>query len=142
MNFLQEGHKTSHKTVKEIHINLRNDVKLSQRNAQEYQDKNVRIFAFKWVEEGLKRIRKAIGDEILVHCKDSDGNHIQDQFSGDLSLKILHMFARNEATNTNGIIEFKNYIGISEEVVYSLKDLVRQTVIVGDCLTKFSYFSN
>lgn len=46
-------------------------------------------------------------------------------------MKDLQIVARNESSNTDGEINFENYIGISREAVYSLKDLVRQTVIVG-----------
>lgn len=50
-------------------------------------------------------------------------------------MKDLQAVARNESSNTNGEINFGNFIGISNEVVYSLKDLVRQTVIVGSDYT-------
>ena len=39
--------------------------------------------------------------------------------------------ARNESFNTSGKINFANFQDISPEIVYALKDLVRQCVIIG-----------
>lgn len=117
------------KTTKtyEIKIDLRSDINLSQRYAPEYQDENVTIFAFEWMKDGLKRIRESIDNEILLNVDGMRKHHI---LAGDFTLKDLQIVARNESSNTNGEINFGNYMGISKGVIYSLKDLNRQTVIV------------
>lgn len=49
-----------------------------------------------------------------------------------LTLRHLQMLARNEAANTTGIIDFASYEGrLTYEQILTLKDLVRQTIIVG-----------
>ena len=55
----------------------------------------------------------------------------------DLTLKDLIMFARNEASNVSGIINFKLFCPLIQDkaVIYSLKDLVRQCVIIGRDIT-------
>ncbi|KAJ6649492.1 hypothetical protein Bhyg_04728, partial [Pseudolycoriella hygida] len=117
----------------EIHVNLRRDIKLQSWYSQDYRDKNVNIFAFEWMKEALLRLKKSFSNEVHLTVKDSDGHQLQDlvNANNELSLKLLHILARNESSNTDGNIDFQNYIGISEKIVYSLKDLVRQTVIVG-----------
>lgn len=85
------------------------------------------IFSFEWMKEGLKRIRNSIDGEIRVIVADRNEHH---NLSGNWLLKDLQMVARNESSNTNGVINFGNYSGISKDVIYSLKDLNRQSVIV------------
>lgn len=93
-----------------------------------YQDGNVAIYANEWMKDGLKILRKAIGEDILVNVEDYEKHRIH---SGDFTLKDLQIVSRNESSNINGVINFRNYSRISNEVIYSLKDLTRQTVIVG-----------
>ncbi|KAG4076096.1 hypothetical protein HA402_011442 [Bradysia odoriphaga] len=115
--------------MNEIKMELRGDIKLNQRCAQEYQDEHVTIFAFEWMKDGLKRMRKLLGDEdLVVNVADSAKHYIAE---GNLSLKDLQIIARNESSNTTGLIDFGSYNGISRELIYSIKDLNRQTVIVG-----------
>lgn len=114
--------------MNEIKVELRSDIKLRQRFSQEYQDENVTIYAFEWMKDALKILRKSLDKEILVNVKDVEKHLI---LSGDFSLKDLQIVSRNESSNTNGVINLGNYSGISKEVIYSLKDLNRQTVIVG-----------
>lgn len=113
----------------EIKMQLRRDIKLDQRFAQEYQDEHVTIFAFEWMKEGLKRIQKLLDQEVvIVNVANSIKYYID---GGNLTLKDLQIIARNESSNTSGLINFENYNGIRRELIYSLKDLNRQTVIVG-----------
>lgn len=112
-----------------IKVELRRDIKLSQRFLQEYQDERVTIFAFEWMRDGLEHIRNLLDVEALtLHIDDSVQYRIDLE---NLSLKHLQMIARNESSNTNGRINFDNYNGLKRELVYSLKDLNRLTVIVG-----------
>lgn len=111
----------------EIKINLRSGIKLSG-DAQMYQDENVTIFANEWMKDGLKILRKSIGEDIMVNVDGYEKHRIH---SGDFTLKDLQIVSRNESSNINGVINFRNYSGLSNEVIYSLKDLTRQTVIVG-----------
>lgn len=114
--------------MNEIKIDLRSGINLGQMYTQEHQDENVTVYAFEWMKEALKILRKSIDKEILVNIEDCKK---QNFLSSDLSLKDLQIISRNESSNINGEINFANYSGISKEVVYSLKDLSRQTVIVG-----------
>lgn len=115
--------------MNEIKMELRRDIKLYQRYSQEYEDEHVTVCAFEWMKDGLKHIRKLLGDEdLVVNVADSVKYNIVE---GNLSLKDLQIIARNESSNTTGLIDFGRYNGISRELIYSLKDLNRQTVIVG-----------
>ncbi|XP_037041118.1 uncharacterized protein LOC119077872 isoform X2 [Bradysia coprophila] len=112
--------------MNEIKMQLRRDIKFNQPG---YQDEHVTVCAFEWMKDGLKRIRKFLGDEDLeVNVADSAKYCIME---GSLSLKDLQIIARNESSNTTGRIDFGSYKGISRELIYSLKDLNRQTVIIG-----------
>lgn len=96
-----------------------------------FQDNNVIIAAPKWVENALKIIRQEIRKDIELTIEDRMGRQLTQKVLSDLTLKHLQMMARNESSNKPGIIDFGKYQGISDEVVFALKDLVRQTVIVG-----------
>ncbi|XP_037048840.1 uncharacterized protein LOC119083264 [Bradysia coprophila] len=123
-----EASPTKSRPINEIRVQLRCDLNLSQCQANEYQDESVTIFAFDWVEEGLKLIGNILDDETLVNVADSKKYYMK---KIDFDLKDLQIVSRNESSNTSGLIDFRNYSGISHELIYSLKDLNRQTVIIG-----------
>lgn len=114
-----------------IKIRIRSDIKY---DIKSHQDENVTVCAFEWLKDGLEIIRLTIEKEISLDIQDSSGCTIKNDLSA-FSMKYLQVIARNESSNTNGEINFRNFIGITKEVVYSLKDLVRQTVIVGSDYT-------
>lgn len=84
------------------------------------------IFAPKWV--GILLAQLAFSDfggaEILL----PDGT--KQRVSSPITLPQLHLMARNECVNCNGIVKMEQYSGIKLEAVLALKNLVTQTVVV------------
>lgn len=134
-------------------IYLRHDQSVSQQKT--CQSKEIFVYAPSWVRQGLDTLAKHLKNvEFEVHEKPSfkrgrnanepttpkalESIKITETFnSGDLV--ILQKIARNESRNTNGVINTSYY---SPEVkdhklIYSIKDLSRLTVIVGEDLTTF-----
>ena len=122
-----------------ITVSMRNMMTLDDPNNGRYcQDKWTTIAAPDWVERGLELIRQELSRSILLEITDSRSNRRTVEISGKLSLKDLQLMARNESSNTSGKIKFSSYKNISRPVIFALKDLVRQCVIVGrDFTTHF-----
>ena len=110
---------------------MRHDQSLHDQNNVLYQDDNVLIVAPDWVQTGLQIIKSSIAKEIDLVITDRKSNEIIHKTTGNITLKELQLMARNEESNTNGKIQFNNYVGINENIVLSIKDLVRQCVVVG-----------
>jgi hypothetical protein len=98
-----------------------------------YQNENVKIVAPQWVKEGLSKLSQHIPPGTQFDIYDNNGKQESLIIEGELSLIHLTMLARNEPHNTSGLIHFKNYEPAinDKSVIYALKDLVRQCVIVG-----------
>jgi hypothetical protein len=118
-------------------INLRKDQYASSR--EKSQTAKVKIYANEWVQHGMQKLGKKLsGIEFQVWAKASPTDVKQvmlEKFTVDeeLTLRQLQMIARNEPWNTNGVITTEYYDEelCEDEVILSIKDLVRQTVIVG-----------
>ena len=99
---------------------------------KKYQDSDVTIFATSWAKKGLNHFNNII----KINCfrvEDRKGRNKYIAKSDKLTLKELVMMARNERANTSGKINFDLYKGILDfENVLSLKDLVRQCIIIGE----------
>jgi hypothetical protein len=96
----------------------------------------VTVFAPSWVQEGLELLVNAMKDtSFKVVDNGSNKSKVIDEFKisekNPLSLIALQRISRNEGRNVTGVIQKGNYPNIDKKVVYSLKDLCRQTVIVG-----------
>ena len=93
------------------------------------------IYAPEWVKEGLRIISSHIPPGIGFDIYDGKGSSKVGSLTieGQISLQQLVMISRNEPENVTGIINFKNYEPniVDKSVIYALKDLVRQCVIVG-----------
>ena len=118
-------------------INVRRDQDASQ--AEKAYTKKVRVFAKKWVRKALVKLgRRLEGIKFEVWARENPGTTnrvvLETFFGGeDLTLRELQMIARNEPNNTTGIISTIYYEAdlVDVELILSIKDLVRQTVIVG-----------
>ncbi|MBS0290323.1 MAG: hypothetical protein JSS07_09875 [Proteobacteria bacterium] len=108
-------------------------------------DEQVKAFAPAWVEKALEKIApKFYGTKFEI------GSYINDNFepSGKqyeikqkMTLIDLIAIARNERANTNGIIKYAQYPGISNETIIALRDLAKHCVMVGkDIATHFGGF--
>ena len=114
-----------------VKVHMRSDQSLVDRIDDRYQDYHVILAAPDWVQTGLRLIRQTLNRDIVVDITDSTGRHETEQICGEITLKNLQLMARNESWNGMGEINFGNFQDISPEIVYALKDLVRQCVIIG-----------
>ncbi|ODN02206.1 hypothetical protein Ocin01_04456 [Orchesella cincta] len=131
---------------------LRHDQTSSQRSSS--SSKEVTIYAPTWVQEGVKIVgNKLKSIEFQVHEKpslkrgrnaDTVTPKLLESFiiSEDLnnkSLVLLHKIARNEPRNTNGIINLTYYSPDIKDtsLIYFMKDLARQSIVVGKDTTTF-----
>ncbi|ODN02207.1 hypothetical protein Ocin01_04457 [Orchesella cincta] len=130
-------------------IYLRRYQSLCQRDTHSSQDTT--IFAPLWVKEGLTELAEhlkgttfEVFDSPSYSRRDNPSSTqpvesftINENFN-DQSLKILQKVARNESHNTSGVINTSLYSDIKDKrVLYSIRDLVRQCIIVGtDEITK------
>ena len=110
---------------------MRSDQRLEDRLDDRYQDDHVILAAPDWVQTGLKLIRQTLNRDIVLDITDSTGRHDTEEICGEITLRHLQLMARNESFNTSGKINFRNFQNISPDMVYALKYLVRQCVIVG-----------
>ena len=110
---------------------MREDQRMDDRVDDRYQNDNVILAAPQWLLIGLQMIRQELNRDIVLDISDRNGKREMEQICGELSLRHLQLMARNESWNTSGKIDFGNFHGISHNIVHALKDLVRQSVIVG-----------
>lgn len=103
------------------------------------------IFAPSWVEQGMDFLTaKLDGVKFEVHsypnCQSggSTKSTICEEFrinvgTSPITLARLQMIARCEPRNVTGVINKLHYspAGLSDEVIYAIRDLVRQCIIVG-----------
>lgn len=134
-------------------IFLRHDQKPQQMDS--CQTKGVVVFAPSWVKEGLQILGKQLKNvQFEVHerpslkrGRDNSSTQIQTKILesfkitedfDDGNLVVLQKIARNEARNTNGVINTSYYPDIkNDKLIYSIKDLARQCVVVGKDVTTF-----
>lgn len=116
-------------------IYLRHDQSVRQR--QVYASKEVTIFAPLWVKIALNTLGEQLNGIIFEVIDNSDTtDHLESieitKNFNDQSLKILQKIARNEPRNVNGVINTTLYPDITDKrVLYSIRDIVRQCIIVG-----------
>lgn len=117
-------------------IYLRHDQSIKQREL--YSSEKVTIFAPIWVKGALNTLADHLnGTKFEVYdehnrTNENDSVTITNNFN-DQSLRVLEMIARNEPSNVTGVINTTLYMDIANkpEVLFSIRDLVRQCVIVG-----------
>ncbi|CAL8109539.1 unnamed protein product [Orchesella dallaii] len=125
-------------------IYLRHQQTWCQRHSHSSQD--TKVVAPLWAKEGLKVLGEHLkGITFEVFDNESypkrhntpssnvpvESFTISEDFNGQ-SLKILQQIARNESHNTTGVINTSLYSDIKDRrVLYSIRDLVRQCVVVG-----------
>lgn len=90
-------------------------------------DEEVKIFAPFWVEKALEKLAPELKGAQFEMGSSGKYLTIEDK----VSLTDLQAIARNERVNCSGIIDFNLFNGIKRETIIALRDLVRQTVIVG-----------
>lgn len=120
------------RSVQPCRIYLRLDQKLS--DIGRFKKPEIHLYAPAWVSEGLKIMGQRLnGTPFEIYDKKSTTGSSKFKLSLPLTLLQLQMIARNEAQNTSGRIEMKNYscASLKSRECIGLKDLVRQTVIVG-----------
>jgi hypothetical protein len=104
------------------------------KNRRQYQavsNPNVFISAPEWVKQALQTLVPKL-EGTVIHFEDGTIHTI----GKEISLKELIWLTRVEQVNTNGIILKNQYTDIDMSVVRSLRDLVREVVIVGDVVAK------
>lgn len=116
-------------------IYLRHDQSIHQR--QHYSSNEVTIFAPLWIKSALNTLGEQLNGIIFEVLQESGlSNHLESvtitRNFNDQSLKILQKIARNEPSNVTGVINTTLYPDIADKMVlYSIRDLVRQCIIVG-----------
>ncbi|CAL8109540.1 unnamed protein product [Orchesella dallaii] len=131
---------------------LRHDQTSSQRPSS--SSNQVTIYAPSWLREGVNMLgSKLKGVQFQVYEKPSlkrgrnssaatqkplESFKISEDMNNQ-SLVLLHKIARNEPKNTNGIINLAYYAPDIKDssLVYFMKDLARQSVVVGKDSTTF-----
>lgn len=123
-------------------IYLRHDQSILQR--QRYSSDKVTIFAPSWVQSALNTLGEQLDGikfELFENSKSSnplESLTITKNFNNQ-SLTILQKIARNESHNVSGVINTTLYPDITDKgILYSIRDLVRQCVIVG--IDQCSYY--
>ena len=126
------------KNQKVLTVYLRVKQLLSDINHRYYSDPKVTIFAPNWVRQGLKYLRKYIKPGTVLRLVAENGSSKDVVLKKQIGLKELQIIARNERSNNSGKIDFRSYEDVitDESVIYSLKDLCRQCVIIGQDVTK------
>ncbi|KAG4077585.1 hypothetical protein HA402_003012 [Bradysia odoriphaga] len=116
-------------------IYLRHDQSILQR--KRFSSEKVTIFASSWVQSALNVLGEQLNGikfELFENQKSSnplESFTITKDFNNQ-SLTILQRIARNEDHNVSGVINTTLYPDIANRgVLYSIRDLVRQSVIVG-----------
>ncbi len=124
---------TSSQSVQACKIQLRYDQKIS--DIGNFKNPEITLYAPRWIYEGLQTLGQRL-DGTQFEIYDSSSKIVTPGFklSSPLTLLELQKIARNERSNTSGRIELANYHPALEDnldEIISLKDFVRQTVIVG-----------
>jgi len=122
-------------------VDLRHNQAASQIESVTASGGGVCIYAPAWVQEGMDILTTHLnGSKFEVHSYawGSDGiqSDICDVFEiktgeSPLTLKTLQMIARCEPRNVTGVINKLHYIGLEDDVIYAIRDLVRQCIVVG-----------
>ncbi|KAJ6638330.1 hypothetical protein Bhyg_11065 [Pseudolycoriella hygida] len=134
---------TSSQTAQACRIYLRYDQKIS--DIERFNNPQTTLYAPEWVSEGLRILGERMrGTEFEIYDSSSTIGSSKFQLSSPLTLLELQKTARNEQSNTSGRIELSNYHPALEDKldeIISLKDLGRQTIIVGkDTTTHYGGF--
>jgi len=119
-------------------IYLRSDQSVLHR--QQFSSNRVTIFAPGWVKEGLKTLGQHLnGVKFDVYESQRGSKNVpEESFTitedfNEQSLTILQKIARNEEHNVTGVINLSLYEDIKDrKILYSIRDLVRQCIVVGD----------
>lgn len=124
---------TSSKLHHACKIFLRYDQKIS--DVGRSTNSEISLYAPKWVSEGLQILGQRLeGTEFEIYDSSSKEGSSRFKISSPLTLTELQKIARNEQSNTSGRIEIKNYhpaLKNKLDEIIAMKELVRQTVIVG-----------
>lgn len=116
---------------------MRRDQLLEDVGDYDYTDPKVIVFAPNWVKQGLNQLRQFVPIGTIIKYFDKTGATDEGVLSHLISLTDLEFMARNKASSVTGKIKFRLYNGLirNKAVVYALKDLVRQCVIIGTDMT-------
>lgn len=118
---------------------MRYDQKVS--DIGQFKNPEITLYAPKWISEGLQILGQRLkGTEFEIYDSSSMSGTSRFKLSSPLTLLELQKAARNERLNTSGRIELTNYHPALEnklDEIIALKDLVRQTVIVGKDTTTY-----
>lgn len=124
---------TASESIQACKIYLRYDQKIS--DIGQHINPAISLYAPKWVSEGLHILGERLeGTEFEIYDSSSKTGTSRFKLSSPLTLSQLQKTARNEQSNTSGRIELANYQPALEnklDEIIALKDLVRQTIIVG-----------
>lgn len=117
-------------------IYLRHDQSISQR--QLYSSEEVTVFAPLWMKEALNALGEQLNGLIFETFEARDSSDQLESITitrnfNDQSLKVLEKVARNEPSNVSGVINTTLYPDIAnrKDILYSIRDIVRQCIIVG-----------
>lgn len=118
-------------------IYLRHDQSVRERKV--YSSAEVTIFAPLWVKAALNTLGEQLNGitfEVIEDRQSESSNQLESltitENFNDQSLKILQKIARNEQSNVTGVINTTLYPDVTnKKVLYSIRDLVRQCIIVG-----------
>ena len=114
-----------------IRLTIRRKQSIDNAGKTKYMDPNVCVCAPDWVEEGLKQLSKYVPAGTRLQIQ--DGEKIIAYTVKEMTIQTLQMIARAQESNTTGKIDYSLYGDLKghENVIRSIKDLVRQTIIVG-----------
>ncbi|XP_037044739.1 uncharacterized protein LOC119080465 [Bradysia coprophila] len=116
-------------------IYLRHDQSILQR--QRFSSEKVTIFAPSWVQSALNFLGERLNGTKFELFENGKSSNPLESFTitkdfNNQSLTILQRIARNESHNVSGVINTTLYPDIADRgILYSIRDIVRQCVIVG-----------
>ncbi|XP_035703085.1 uncharacterized protein LOC110842792 isoform X2 [Folsomia candida] len=115
-------------------IYLRHDQKAKDVGTHSYR--NVAIYAPSWIKEGLEKLSLALGNTKFAVFEPRRGDKPLDEFTvgPKMSLATVQKISRNEEQNVSGTINKTLYAegGLEDMLILlAMKDLVRQSIIVG-----------
>ena len=98
-----------------------------------YKDRDVWVCAPEWVDTGLKKLDQYVKIGTKLDIRDEAGNKTKMKINKELTPILLQIIARNEGSNTSGNVNYSLYGQLSkrQDVILSIRDLVRQTIIFG-----------
>lgn len=111
--------------MKDVLISREDRPKQSKKDRGVVLDKTVVITAPDWVQDGLAQL----SEKLKRASFNIDGKLIP--LNNPITLRELSAIARNESSNTTGVIKYKLYQGLDKETIIAIRDLVKHTVIVG-----------